>query len=317
MFNAIFCSMLFIIYSCDSNKLNFHSNTKQLLIELHVHIGNYNWWTIRRPFEKVQKILHGRKKRAQYWLETGQTLLKAMLALTLWSEWCFFGFAWFQMAMAGSLLFLNSPGFFFYSLLHAIDRGISLAFDVCYMFGDFICKKEQMLLKISQPIEDLMRGFLQNFIVFYICSFLQINLISLTPIGILIFVNNWTPRQVEPIFLQEIGNPYFREKIQIWVKMPDEKTITIFPNIGTQFSELIKSHKFNMIDRRDFFLKANSSIKLVTEEHRSITIRLIRKLRGGSTELQKANEELRKEFLALDKEICEKGNKFEKRPLEL
>jgi hypothetical protein len=97
-------------------------------------------------------------------------------------------------------------------------------------------------------------------------------------------------------------NHLFREKVHIWVKMPDGRTISIFPGIGTSFSELINFSQFDILDRDNFYLKSNYPIQLISNNERSTTITLIRRLRGGSTEKDKIIAELQAELRRKDEE---------------
>ena len=125
---------------------------------------------------------------------------------------------------------------------------------------------------------------------------------SIFCIGLLIIEKTWIQLEIEPSIFQEIKNPIFKEKIQVFVKMPDAKTISIFPNVGTPFSQLLYLPQFAMIDNIDFFLKANNPIKLISEEHRITTLFLIPRLRGGSYELDKLRVEMQEELRKKDEE---------------
>jgi hypothetical protein len=86
------------------------------------------------------------------------------------------------------------------------------------------------------------------------------------------------------------------------VKMPDASTISIYPRIDSSFSDILSLPDFSMIDKQKYFLKSNSPIKLISEQHRLTTLYLIPRLRGGSYESDKIIAELQERLNQRDKE---------------
>ncbi len=87
----------------------------------------------------------------------------------------------------------------------------------------------------------------------------------------------------------------------MFVSIPDERITSIYIKCGTTFSEIVNHPKFSKYDSNEFFLKSNSPIKLISEEHRLATIYLCPRLRGGSSP-EEEREQMLKDLQKKDEE---------------
>ncbi len=313
MLYALIVCLFYYNLSSVSDEIKTHQIAQELLIELEVLIGNSNWWTIRR-----QNLWNTKKNKRSYqtkrmplWMEIGREILTAMMQLYLLVEFSLYTNTIFQIISAISAqgcisMLLITP------LFNRIRKLIS---DVCLSLTKNISGVLGMVTEKIQSYTIPGIGNKYNFeiiITFYMLIIQnKIDGFFTFCIGLLIMEKTWIQLDVEPSTFQEINNPVFREKIQIFVKMPDAKTISIFPNVGTPFLQILSLPQFSMIDKNDFFLKANNPIKLISEEHRITTLYLIPKLRGGSHELDELREEMQKELRKKDEENIKLLEKLE------
>jgi regulator of replication initiation timing len=120
--------------------------------------------------------------------------------------------------------------------------------------------------------------------------------------------------QVDNVSQWEFSNEKFIQKIQIFIKLPNGGTVSLFPKLGTSLESLFLLEKLRCFDPKKFYLKPNKLFSIFTLDHHLSTINLNVRIRGGSGEL----DELKKQMESMMKKLNNLSNEnlFLKEKLE-
>jgi hypothetical protein len=269
-----------------------YSKTLQVLTYLHIENRlEHNWWTIplrdarKRIKYSLKTTRKPRRKVDALWLRFGKAvLMQMMLNLT---------------AILMAVLFINAyaPLMQMQGIASSNVKWIMVTGPCCTKFREFI--SHGIKLFRENCVRQLNYVFTYGYGRYAIPYEKHIS-----------FEETRAQYSIESCTPKTHTNTLYKDKVQIYVKLPNQETVSIFPKVGTEVSDIFLHPKLKEFDKENFFLKTNISTKLISEEHRITTIHLIPKMRGGSGDGDDAKEELMKDLIKKDKENMELINKI-------